>query len=459
MLERDLKKYAGLFSGYTELRLQENRSLDINLINGALVSNAKISTGGASARVYKKGSWGFSSAPGMDSESVEYCLRKAADNAAFLDSRQKLGSGDPEAYSCLSFMDIRAGGPRKTQKEIIEFLREVDRYIVASCKNLRSRRLWFGSIDSEKSLLTSDGSSVYSMLPRTRIIIYLSGEKDGKKADLRKILGAGRQFEEAFKDPAGLFAEIDALGEHLNKKLDGVVPDAGTWDCVLSPEMSGMLAHEAVGHTVEADHVLSGAVTRDLLGKTVASPLVSLTDFAYEAFGKDCPVPIRADDEGVGAVDAEIIKEGVLKSYLHNKESAARFRSVAAGNARASEFSDAPLIRMRNTAILPGSSKYEDMLASVDNGYLLLVSGDGRADSTGEFMFGVVVGYEIKRGRIGRAIKDTTVSGMAFDVLRSVSMVSDRFGWLNGGMCSKPQRVTVGMGGADIKCRVQVGGK
>jgi len=114
---------------------------------------------------------------------------------------------------------------------------------------------------------------------------------------------------------------------------------------------------------------------------------------------------------------------------------------------------------MRNTAILPGSSKYEDMLASVDNGYLLLVSGDGRADSTGEFMFGVVVGYEIKRGRIGRASKDTTVSGMAFDVLRSVSMVSDRFGWLNGGMCSKPQRVTVGMGGADIKCRVQVGGK
>lgn len=459
MMEKDLKRYADKLKGYTELRVHENRNLDINLVNGNLTSNTKTSLGGTSARVYKNGLWGFASSPGMGEQAIAYCVKCATENADFLDSRKTRKKGGFVASSVRSANEIITLKPRNTQKEIVEFLREVDQYIVSSCKNLKNRRLWFGALENEKSLLTTDGAAVYSMIPRTRLIVFLSGEKDGEKADLHKILGAGRQFEDAFADKAALFAEIDMLGEHLNRKMEGVFAEAGAWDCVLSPEMSGMLAHEAVGHTVEADNVLSGSVTKELMGQRVADPLIGLTDFANMAFGESCPVPIYADDEGVKADDVEIIKGGELNSYLHNRESAAHFGARAAGNARAAAFSDVPIIRMRNTAIIPGSSKYEELIASVDNGYLLLGSGNGQADATGEFMFGVVVGYEIKKGKVGRAIKDTTVSGMAFEVLRSVSMVSDRFAWLHGGMCYKTQMVTVGMGGPDIKCRMRVGGK
>ena len=87
-----------------------------------------------------------------------------------------------------------------------------------------------------------------------------------------------------------------------------------------------------------------------------------------------------------------LIKDGILVGYMNNRESAERFNMVPTGNARAYLFSDEPLIRMRNTAVLPGKSKLEDMIASIDDGYYLLDTNNGQADTTGEFMFGVTFG-------------------------------------------------------------------
>ncbi len=44
-------------------------------------------------------------------------------------------------------------------------------------------------------------------------------------------------------------------------------------------------------------------------------------------------------------------------------------------------------------------------------------------------MFGVCMGYEIKHGKLGRAIRDTTISGIAFDMLKTVDMLSDDMVW------------------------------
>ena len=39
-------------------------------------------------------------------------------------------------------------------------------------------------------------------------------------------------------------------------------------------------------------------------------------------------------------------------------------------------------------------------------------------------MFGITCGYEIRNGKLGRAIRDTTVSGIAFDMLKTVTVGS-----------------------------------
>ena len=69
------------------------------------------------------------------------------------------------------------------------------------------------------------------------------------------------------------------------------------------------------------------------------------------------------------------------------------------------------------------------------------------------------MGYEIKKGKHGRAIFDTTVSGIAFEMLKTVDMVSDHVNWSSSGFCGKKQMIPVGMGGPELRCQITMGGK
>ena len=220
-----------------------------------------------------------------------------------------------------------------------------------------------------------------------------------------------------------------------------------------------MLAHEAVGHTVEADLVLGGSVAGPSLNKRVASDLVSLVDYANTYNGKMVPLPVYLDDEGIVAKDVELIKDGILVGYMNDRETAKHFGQEAKGNARGWGFADEPLIRMRNTTILPGKSTVDELISSVEDGYYLIDSGNGQADLTGEFMFGVTCGYEIKNGKLGKALLDTTVSGVAFEMLKTVDMVSDELEWSSSGFCGKKQPMAVSMGGPHMRCRIMIGGR
>jgi TldD protein len=291
------------------------------------------------------------------------------------------------------------------------------------------------------------------------IYMFFVTEKDGAPIDLMApTYGGLGEFEDFFGDPADYYEKIDAFYEELMKKREGIYPEAGLKECILAPDLAGILAHEAVGHTVEADLVMNGSVASGLLNERVASDLISITDFAHTAMGETCPVPVYFDDEGVAARDAVLIENGILKSYMHNRESAARYGVEPMGNARAFAFGDEPLIRMRNTCILPGASKLSDMIASVEDGYLLKNPANGQADMTGEFMFAVSMGYEIKQGKLGRAILHSTVAGVAFEMLKTVTAVSDDMQWVSSGFCGKKQHASVGMGGPAIQCKISIGG-
>ena len=42
--------------------------------------------------------------------------------------------------------------------------------------------------------------------------------------------------------------------------------------------MVGLISHEAIGHMVEADFVLSGSIVKDKIGTKIASHLVTMID-------------------------------------------------------------------------------------------------------------------------------------------------------------------------------------
>jgi TldD protein len=457
-----LQDFASRLSGsdYTELRLQQNHAGGVVVVNGHVVDNTSSSRGGISARVWHRGAWGFASDAGADTDAVERVIRAARDNARWLGGRvQKALGALPSGAGPSAEHRFETRRPRWTRAQVVDFVKEVDDRIATRHPGLAARTLALGMLDMSKRLMTSEGAESDSMIPRTILSVTLSVLRDGEPVRLGGTHGGFGQVEDNFGDAASFDDEIDRQVEHLQRKAEAVYARAGTHDCILDAELAGILAHEAIGHTTEADLVLGGSVAGDKVGQVVASELVSLTDFAHTALGVACPVPVHVDDEGTVAQDVHLIEKGVLQGFMHNKETALRFGVAPTGNARAFQFSDEPLIRMRNTSFLPGSSKLADMIASVERGYYLMRPSNGQADATSEFMFGVVLGYEIENGKLGRAIRDTTISGVAFDMLRTVSMVSDEMNWQCGGMCGKKQPIPVGMGGPAIKCRVNLGGQ
>jgi TldD protein len=168
---------------------------------------------------------------------------------------------------------------------------------------------------------------------------------------------------------------------------------------------------------------------------------------------------VYADDEGTPARDAMLIERGLLRGFMSSRETAAQLRIPATGSARAYAPGDEPLVRMRNTVILPGTRKLADMVAEVEEGVLLLKTSNGQADSTTEFMFGINLAYEIRQGRLGRALRDTTVSGSAIQVLQSVDAVSDDMHFSCSGYCGKKQPMVVSMGGPALRARAHIGGQ
>ena len=447
------------FEAYTELRLQENTGIYLRLLNGDLVDNFKKTEGGVSARVYKGGVFGFASSPLMDEENIRKVIRKSGENAALLAGLENLNKGKLAEEGHKIIKDFSTKKPQVSRKEMIEFLQELHNYTASKYSDIKASTFILNSLDMKKNLVTSFDTFAYTMVPRTILMMRLAIEKDGAVYDLYDLVGGLGQYEDFFPEPGEFYGKIDTLYKRLREKAEGVYPEAGVKEVILDSKISGILAHEAIGHTTEADFVKSGSVARDYLNKRVATELVNLVDFAAEYENKPCPVPIYIDDEGTKAEDVVIIQDGILKNYMHNKELALGFNTKPTGNARAYAFSDEPLVRMRNTAFLPGEHTLEEMIASIEDGYYLIETNNGQADTTSEFMFGVTFGYEIKNGKLGRPIKETTISGVAFDVLKTVSMVSNEMYWAIGGMCGKKQNIPVSFGGPAIKCQVNIGGK
>lgn len=455
----DIGRHKALFGEYTELRVQENRSIGINLLNGDIMRNVSVAEAGVSARAFKDGVWGLASAPESSDGAIADTVARATANARFLAGKEGRPAGVLPSRPGSGSRDLSTRKPRLSQKGYIDFARALDGYVVRRFPGLMSRMVGVNLLDMEKTLLTADGADAHSLVPRSIIFVSMTVEEKGEPVELYEVFGGLGHFEDVFSDPADLHADIELLGERLGQKAKGAYARPGTFDVVLDSDLAGILSHEAIGHTVEADLVLGGSVAADYMDREVASPLVTMVDFANTALGKTCPVPLWVDDEGVDARDAVLIDKGVLRSYMHNKESAAHFGVEPTGNARAYRFSDEPLVRMRNTAILPGASKLADLIASVDDGYYFMRASNGQADSTSEFMFGVVLGYEIKGGKLGQAVRDCTISGVAFDMLKTVAMVSDDMSWTGAGMCGKKQPIPVGMGGPAVRCRINVGGR
>jgi TldD protein len=442
---------------YLETRRHELRKMRMLMVDGKLTTNLRSTEAGVSARVHHGGYWGFAALPGTgDVAQVQHQARSNAQAMGRFGQRSSLALKGDSHVGEHRFQ----GQPELTPAECNDRLQALHALCKQHYPGLRSTRFVLGQEHHSKWLATSRGGDSLSSIQRALCYVsFMMDAEDGSPIELNHPLSWKGSVADFDWSPQALTPQLDELHAHLQAKRHAVAARGGMQTVILAPALAGMLAHEAMGHPCEGDIVLGGAVTGRLLGQRVASDLISMVDVAHTWRGQEALMPVYVDDEGSPGQDAVLIERGMLKGFMHSRETAERLGQQPTGSARAYAPGDEPLVRMRNTAILPGSSKLADMVAEVDDGYLLLKTGNGQADSTTEFMFGISLAYEIKGGKLGAAIRDTTVSGSAIQVLQAVDAVSSDMHWEANGYCGKKQPMVVAMGGPAMRTRVHLGGQ
>ena len=445
-------------SSYSEVRQHELRKTRMLMVDGSLSVNSHTAEGGISARVYHDGYWGFASAPGAGEQAARVSDR-AHKNALTMARFGAKPSWVLPGGSCQGEHRF-AGRSPLTPTQCVQQMAELHAWCRQRFPQLKSTKILFADEDHSKWLRTSHGGHSLSSIQRAQCYFFMiTDDAQGAPVELYQSISGKGSLADLDLSVTTLAPVLERLHEHLMAKRQAVAARGGLHTVVMAPELAGMLAHEAMGHPCEADLVLGGAVTRDLVGHSVASELVTMVDFAHSFQGQELMVPVYVDDEGVAARDAVLIQNGRLTEFMNSRETSARMGSVPTGSARAYGPHDEPLIRMRNTGILPGTQSMADMVAGVEDGYLLLKTSNGQADSTTEFMFGISLAYEIHQGKVGAAIRETTLSGSAIKVLQSVDAVSSDMHWSCSGYCGKKQTMVVSMGGPALRARAHLGGE
>jgi len=444
---------------YAETRQHEVHKMRMMMVDGNLTTNARTTESGVSARALRDGYWGFAAAPVADAATLQRVENKAMSNA---DAMSRFGKRNALSLPSATHIgeQVFEGRSPWTPKQCNELLSELHEWCKSTFPQLRSTRFILHDEKHIKHLKNSLGSDVISRIDRAAVYMMMIAEgDDGAPIELMEILSCRGSIADLELTVDALKPKLHTLYDHLQAKRHAVPARAGTQQVIIAPELAGMLAHEAMGHPCEADLVLGGSVAGDLVGKKIASDKITMIDYAHSQNGQSLMIPVIADDEGTPSRDAVLIENGVLRQFMGSRETAAKLGIENSGSARAYAPADEPLVRMRNTAILPGSDKLNDMIADIEDGYLLLKTGNGQADSTTEFMFGISLGYEIRNGQLGPAIRDTTVSGSALKVLSAVDAVSDDMHWECNGYCGKKQPMIVSLGGPALRTRLHMGGE
>ena len=241
--------------------------------------------------------------------------------------------------------------------------------------------------------------------------------------------------------------------------LDAKPIKPGKYTIITDPSISGVIAHEAFGHGVEMDmFVKNRAKAKDYVGKYVASPILDMYDGAA---GVVSAASYFFDDDGIEAHKTQIIKKGILQTGISDSLSALTLGTTPTGNGRRESYKRKVYTRMTNTYFGKGKDKLEDMVKSVKHGYFLYQTNNGMEDPKNwQIQCTASYGLEIKDGKFtGKIVTPVIISGYVIDLLKSISMVSDKVTVLGSGMCGKGHKeyVYVSDGGPYLKAEAKLG--
>ena len=452
---------AGRGASYADARVVDERSRSLATKNGKIGHASDSESQGIGVRVIADGAWGFAASKELSRDAVEETAARALAiaKASAQVKHEEIRLASERAVVAEWSTPIEIDPFATSVDENLDLLLKIDAELrgvpgitlAETSMNCRREESWFAS---------SEGASIHQTKYSTGAgyAAYSFAGTDIMKRSYPNSFG-GQWQNKGYE----LIAELK-LAESARRVAEEAVAlhkadqcPEGVFTIILDSSQLGLQIHESVGHPIELDRVLgmeanfagTSFLTLDKLGKLrYGSDLVNVVADARQEHGPGLGT-FAFDDEGVPAQCTPIITNGLFTGYLTSRETAHAIGSARSGGTlRAESWNRLPMIRMTNISILPGETPLtlEQLISDTDEGIYLETNKSWSIDDKRyNFQFGCEVGWEIKKGKRGRMLKNPSYSGITTDFWSSMDAICSRDEWTLWGTpnCGKgqPQQV------------------
>jgi predicted Zn-dependent protease len=255
--------------------------------------------------------------------------------------------------------------------------------------------------------------------------------------------------------------QLIELGEKLREELSDIIKAPiqrnGLFPAILDYENHGVIWHEAVGHALEGHRMqedeFNGSVSlfNGKIDEQIAPGFLSLYD---DPTVETLDGHYKFDSEGVRAQKVMLVEGGVLKNYLHSRQSAGYFKTRSNGHCRESIddvainplqklISQGPCPRMSNLFVESANeTSFEELTENLiklceeqgrEYGLILQGCGGGIAMPEESFFntYPAHVHRVHKNGDIER-VRGIYIVGTPYQILDNIIQTSDQYGLFNG---------------------------
>ena len=474
ILDRALNAAQLAGASYADVRLVESRGQFLEVKNRQVSALQESTTLGLGVRVLVDGAWGFAASADPSAAEAERCATLAA-RIARASARHRL---EPIVLSPLQ------PSVAKWQTPI-----EIDPFTVPLADKIALLTEATGLMEREARVKVAQGNMQFwedwkrfASTEGARIEQRIVNSGAGLTA-----LAVGDDDLQVRSYPNSFGGQYESVGYELVRRLDlpghaaetaamaaalltAPVCPAGVSTILLDGSQVSLQLHESCGHPTELDRALgheanyagTSFLTTDQLGKLkYGSDLVSIVTDATTPRGLGS---FGFDDEGVPAQRADLVRNGRFAGYLTSRETAPLVGLASNGTMRAESWAHIPLVRMTNVNLEPGTWKLEDLIADTDDGIHMITNRSWSIDDKRyNFQFGTEVGYEIKKGKRGRLLKNCTYTDITPAFWNRCDAICDASDWLiwgtpNCGKGQPSQTMRTAQGASSVRFRgVQVG--
>lgn len=460
LLERILDQASTLGASYADARYQCFDDESIVVENKELKSFSSRRLNGIGIRAVVNGAVGYASTSDMSKNRLDKTLQSAFKAAKSIKGQKQIFAETKiDKIKVKSTAKIDPGDVPPEDKVSIVLDANKAAWVNDSVKNAVTR---LGLTKDSRLFMSTEGACVEVETTLVGLahgsVVKVNGTMENVN-DLGESRCSGFEFIKS-EDWNSFTADVSRLA---TEAAGSKSPPPGTYTVLVGPIALGLVLHEAFGHASEGDIVSTGeSVLNGKLGEKLASDSVTIIDEGIIEGGYFYPF----DDEGTKKEKTVIVEDGILKNFLHSRNTAHDVGGRPTGNARAQDFDNLPIVRQTNYYLKPRDNKFEEMIEDIEFGIYVKGKGGGGGQvetGIGTFTFGVGPSKIIRKGELAETVRGVVISGFILDTLKTVDAVGKDLKIITsvfGGCGKDAQRATVGFGGPHVRVRkMTVGGR